>query len=32
MIELWELKGRDDCRYSTFAWRTRLALLLRGCP
>jgi glutathione S-transferase len=27
MIELWELQGRQDCRYSTFAWRTRLALL-----
>jgi glutathione S-transferase len=26
MLELWELGGRDDCRYSTFSWRTRLAL------
>lgn len=29
-IELWELRGKDDCRYSTFAWRTRLALLHKG--
>jgi glutathione S-transferase len=26
MLELWELGGRGDCRFSTFAWRTRLAL------
>jgi glutathione S-transferase len=26
MLELWELGGRDDCRFSTFSWRTRLAL------
>src|SRR5262249_18132168 len=26
MLELWELGGRRDCRYSTFSWRTRLAL------
>jgi glutathione S-transferase len=31
-IEFWELGGRDDCRYSTFAWRTRLALLHKGLP
>ena len=30
MIELWELGGKNDCRYSTFAWRTRLALLHKG--
>jgi glutathione S-transferase len=26
MLELWELGGRNDCRFSTFSWRTRLAL------
>jgi glutathione S-transferase len=26
MLELWELGGRRDCRFSTFSWRTRLAL------
>jgi glutathione S-transferase len=30
MIELWELGGKNDCRYSTFSWRTRLALLHKG--
>jgi glutathione S-transferase len=30
MIELWELTGQNDCRYSTFAWRTKLALLHKG--
>jgi glutathione S-transferase len=30
MLELWELSGRDDCRYSTFSWRTRLALHHKG--
>jgi glutathione S-transferase len=30
MIELWELGGEKDCRYSTFAWRARLALLHKG--
>jgi len=30
MIELWELRGKSDCRYSTFSWRTRLALLHKG--
>jgi glutathione S-transferase len=30
MLELWELGGRDDCRYSTFSWRTRLALHHKG--
>lgn len=32
MIALWELVGEKDCRYSTFAWRTRLALLHKGVP
>ncbi|NLD55351.1 MAG: glutathione S-transferase family protein [Burkholderiaceae bacterium] len=26
MIEMWELRGEDDRRYSTFSWRTRMAL------
>jgi glutathione S-transferase len=26
MLELWELGGRHDCRFSTFSWRARLAL------
>jgi glutathione S-transferase len=26
MLELWELGGRRGCRFSTFSWRTRLAL------
>src|SRR5690606_6204917 len=26
MIELWELRGEEDRRYSTFSWRTRMAL------
>lgn len=26
MIELWELRGTNDRRYSTFSWRTRMAL------
>jgi glutathione S-transferase len=30
MLELWELQGRKNCRYSSFAWRTRLALLHKG--
>jgi glutathione S-transferase len=30
MLELWELGGRDDCRFSTFSWRTRLALRHKG--
>jgi glutathione S-transferase len=30
MIELWELGGKNDCRYSTFSWRTRLAMLHKG--
>lgn len=30
MITLWELKGRDDRRYSVFSWRTRLALAHKG--
>jgi glutathione S-transferase len=30
MLELWELQGEQDCRYSTFAWRAKLALLHKG--
>lgn len=30
MIQLWELKGRDDRRYSLFSWRTRMALKHKG--
>lgn len=30
MIELWELGGVDDRRYSTFSWRTRWALRHKG--
>jgi len=30
MLELWERGGRDDCRFSTFSWRTRLALHHKG--
>lgn len=30
MLELWELGGRDDCRFSTYSWRTRLALHHKG--
>jgi glutathione S-transferase len=30
MLELWELGGRDDCRFSTFSWRSRLALHHKG--
>ena len=30
MIELWELRGDDDRRYSNFSWRTRLALRHKG--
>lgn len=30
MLELWELGGRCDCRFSTFSWRTRLALHHKG--
>lgn len=26
MIEMWELCGLENCRFSTFSWRTRLAL------
>ena len=26
MIEMWELRGEGDRRYSTFSWRTRMAL------
>ncbi len=30
MIELWELKGKNDRRYSLFSWRTRMALRHKG--
>jgi glutathione S-transferase len=30
MLELWELAGRDDVRFSTFSWRTRMALHHKG--
>ena len=30
MIELWELKGGNDRRYSLFSWRTRMALKHKG--
>ena len=30
MLELWELGGLNDCRFSTFSWRTRLALHHKG--
>jgi glutathione S-transferase len=30
MLELWELAGRDDVRFSTFSWRTRMALCHKG--
>jgi glutathione S-transferase len=30
MLELWELAGLNGCRYSTFSWRTRLALHHKG--
>ena len=30
MLELWELGGQDDCRFSTYSWRTRLALHHKG--
>lgn len=32
MIELWELQGQKDCRYSTFAWRAKFALMHKGLP
>ena len=32
MLELWELRSRQDCRFSTFSWRTRLALHHKGLP
>jgi len=32
MIELWELRGEDDRRYSNFSWRTRMALSHKGLP
>ena len=32
MLELWELGGRNDCRFSMFSWRTRLALHHKGLP
>lgn len=30
MIELWELQGKDDRRYSLFSWRARMALKHKG--
>jgi glutathione S-transferase len=30
MIELWELKGKGERRYSLFSWRTRMALKHKG--
>jgi glutathione S-transferase len=30
MLEMWELRGRDDARFSTFSWRTRMALHHKG--
>jgi glutathione S-transferase len=30
MLEMWELSGRDGCRFSTFSWRARLALHHKG--
>ena len=30
MITLYELKGRDDRRYSLFSWRARMALSHKG--
>lgn len=30
MIQLWELAGREDRRYSLFSWRTRMALAHKG--
>lgn len=30
MIEMWELGGEDDRRYSNFSWRSRMALRHKG--
>ena len=30
MLELWELGGRDGLRFSTYSWRTRMALHHKG--
>ena len=30
MIELWELKGKGERRYSLFSWRTKMALKHKG--
>jgi glutathione S-transferase len=30
VIELWELKGKEDRRYSLFSWRARMALKHKG--
>jgi glutathione S-transferase len=30
MLELWELGGRDGVRFSTYSWRTRMALRHKG--
>jgi glutathione S-transferase len=29
-MKLYELRGKDDVRFSTFAWRSRMALLHKG--
>lgn len=30
MIQLWELRGQNDRRYSVFSWRSRMALMHKG--
>jgi glutathione S-transferase len=30
VIQLWELRGKNDRRYSLFSWRTRMALRHKG--
>ncbi len=32
MIELWELGGKHDRRYSLYSWRARMALRHKGLP
>jgi len=32
VIELWELKGKAERRYSLFSWRARMALRHKGVP
>src|SRR5437763_1909739 len=31
-LQLYELGGKSDCRYSLFSWRTRLAVAHKGLP